>query len=97
MSAPVVTSRWPDITVYCAVVVAFVGMLFSAYRQIQIGHSELLYVPIAISFIASLFGIVMGIRLAYLRGKVMWMLPVALALTALMALLAIVASSLGTN
>jgi hypothetical protein len=79
----------------CAVAVALVGMVVAGVLHAQIGRSLLLSVLIAASFTAALVGAIGGLVLANARRNVMWILAVALSMTALLALLAIVVSSFG--
>ena len=96
MSAAIVARRqWPAVAIACAVAIALVGMLVAEVLHAQIGRSILLAGFVAVSFIASLLGAVGGLILANTRRNVMWMLAVALSMTAFLALLAIVLSLLG--
>jgi hypothetical protein len=95
MSAAVPRSSWPLLAIPCAVAIAVVGMLVAGVLHAQIGRSMLLTGFVGVSFIASLLGAVGGLILANTRRNVMWMLAVALSMTAFLALLAIVLSLLG--
>jgi hypothetical protein len=95
MSAVVARSSWPLFAIPVAVVVALVGMVVAGVWHVQIGRSPLLTALIALSFVASLIGAVGGLILANVRRNVMWILAVALSMTALLALLATVLSSFG--
>ena len=96
MSAAIVARRqWPAVAIACAVAIALVGMLVAGVLHAQIGRSILLAGFVAVSFIASLLGAIGGLILANTRRNVMWMLAVALSMTAFLALLAIVLSLLG--
>jgi len=86
---------WPLYAIPGAVAIALVGMAVAAVQHAQIGHSPLLAALIGVSFIASLVGAVGGLILANLRRNVIWILAVALSMTALLALLATVLSSFG--
>jgi len=91
----VARSSWPLFVVPLAVAIALVGMLVAGVQHAQIGHSASLTALIAVSFVAALAGAVGGLILANTRRNVMWILAVALSMTALLALLAIVLSSFG--
>ena len=95
MSAAVARSQWPVVAIACAVAIALTGMLVAGVLHAQIGRSILLAGFVAVSFIASLLGAAGGLILANTRRNVMWMLAVALSMTAFLALLAIVLSLLG--
>jgi len=94
MSA-VARSSWAAVAIPCAVAIAIVGMLVAGVLHAQISHSALLAGFVAVSFAAALFGAVGGLILANTRRNVMWILAVALSMTALLALLAVVLSLLG--
>jgi len=95
MSTVVVRSSWPSFAIPVAVVVALIGMVAAGVWHVQIGRSPLLTALIALGFVASLIGAVGGLVLANTRRNVMWILAVALSMTALLALLATVLSTLG--
>jgi hypothetical protein len=86
---------WPLFAIPCAVTIALGGMLVAGVQHTQIGRSPLLTALIATSFAAALVGAVGGLVLANTRRNVMWILAVALSMTALLALLATVLSSFG--
>ena len=86
---------WPVYAIPCAVAVALAGMAIAGVLHAQVGRSLLLSILIAASFAASLVGAVGGLILANTRRNVMWILAVALSMTALLALLAIVLSAFG--
>jgi len=95
MSAVVARSSWPLFAIPVAVVIALIGMVVAGVWHVQIGRSPLLTALIALSFVASLIGAIGGLILANVRRNVMWILAVALSMTALLALLATVLSSFG--
>ena len=95
MSATITRSSWPLLAIPFAVAIALVGMVVAGIWHVQIGRSSLLTALIAVSFVAALVGAVGGLILANLRRNVMWILAVALSMTALLALLATVLSSFG--
>jgi hypothetical protein len=86
---------WPLVAVPAAVGVALVGMVVAAVLHAQITRSPPLIALIAVSFAAALAGAAGGLILANTRRNVMWILAVALSMTALLALLATVLSLLG--
>ena len=85
---------WPVFAVPGAVVFALVGMAIAGAQHALIGASTTINVLVGISMVAALVGAIGGLVLANVRRNVMWILPVALATTALLALIAIVISSL---
>ena len=95
MNAVVARSSWPLWAVPLAVAIALVGMIVAGVWHAQIGRSALLTAMIAVGFVAALTGAIGGLVLANTRRNVMWMLAVALSMTALLALLATVLSSFG--
>jgi len=95
MSAVVARSSWPLFAIPVAVVIALIGMVVAGVWHAQIGRSPLLTALIVLSFVASVIGAVGGLILANVRRNVMWILAVALSMTALLALLATVLSSFG--
>ena len=95
MNAVVARGSWSLFAVPGAVVVALIGMVVAGVWHAQIGHSTLLTVLVVVSFAASLIGAVGGLVLANTRRNVMWILAVALSMTAFLALLATVLSLLG--
>jgi hypothetical protein len=95
MSAAVARNSWPLVGISFAVTIALVGMVVAGVWHVQIGRSPLLTALIAVSFLASVVGAVGGLILANVRRNVMWILAVALSMTALLALLATVLSSFG--
>jgi hypothetical protein len=94
MNALGVRSSWPLFAIPFAVAIALVGMVIAGVLHTQIGHSSWLSVVIGAGFVASLIGAVGGLVLANTRRNVMWILAVALSMTALLALLATVLSTL---
>lgn len=88
--------RWIAATL-SATVVSAVGTLVAAVLHAQIGQSVPLAVLIAISFLASLGSAIGALLLAGWRRNVLWLIALAVSMTALMGLLATVVSSLGTN
>jgi hypothetical protein len=96
MNAAVARSRsWPLYAIPFAVAVGLLGMGVAGALHAQIGRSVLLSGMIVTSIAASLIGAIGGLILANTRRNVMWILAVALSMTALLALLAIVVSTLG--
>jgi hypothetical protein len=95
MSIAVARSSWPTLAISCAVAIALAGMVVAGVLHAQIGRSALLTAFVAVSFVASLAGAVGGLVLANTRRNVMWILAVALSMTAFLALLATVLSLLG--
>ena len=75
--------------------IALVGMVVAGVWHTQIGRSQPLTALITLSFVAALGGAIGGLVLANTRRNVMWILAVALSMTALLALLATVLSSFG--
>jgi len=95
MNAVVARSSWPLFVIPLAVALALLGMVVAGVWRGQIGQSPPLTALIATSFLASAIGAVGGLILANTRRNVMWILAVALSMTALLALLAIVLSTFG--
>ena len=95
MNAVAARSLWPPVAISFAVAIALVGMIVAGVWHVQIGRSPLLTGLIAVSFLASIVGAVGGLILANVRRNVMWILAVAVSMTALLALLATVLSSFG--
>jgi hypothetical protein len=95
VNAVVVRSSWPLFAISFAVAIALVGMVVAGVWHAQIGHSPPLVALIVVSFVASLVGAAGGLVLANTRRNVMWILAVALSMTAFLALLATVLSLLG--
>ena len=95
MNAIVARGSWSLFAVPVAVVIALVGMIIAGVWHAQIGHSPPLTMLIVVSFVASVIGAVGGLVLANTRRNVMWILAVALSMTALLALLATVLSTFG--
>ena len=95
MNAVAARRSWPVIAIPCATAIALVGMVVAGVLHAQIGHSMLLAAFVAVSFVAALIGAAGGLILANTRRNVMWILALALSMTAFLALLAIVISLLG--
>ena len=95
MNTVAARSSWPLLVIPLAVTIALVGMTVAGVWHAQIGRSAPLTVLIAVSFIAALGGAIGGLILANTRRNVMWILAVALSMTAFLALLATVLSLLG--
>jgi hypothetical protein len=76
-----------------AVAIALIGMFAAFVLRAQIGHSVWLAVLIGLGFAASFAGAIGGLLLADRRRNVMWILALAVSMTALIALLATVVSS----
>jgi len=94
MNAAIARSFWLFV-IPLAVAIALFGMVVAGVWHAQIGRSPPLTALIAVSFVASAIGAVGGLILANTRRNVMWILAVALSMTALLALLATVLSSFG--
>ena len=95
MSAAIARSSWPLFAISFAVAIALIGMVVAGVWHAQIGHWPALTALIVVGFFASAAGAVGGLVLANTRRNVMWILAVALSMTAFLALLAIVISTLG--
>jgi len=83
-------AKWPLIAVPAVVAFAFLGMIVTVFLHAEVRTSLDLQILIGVSALASIAGVVGGLLLASARRNVMWILAVALAVTALMALLATV-------
>ena len=95
MSTLAVSNKsWPVYVVVAAVVLAALGMVATATLHAQLGKSALLDALAAASFAAAFGGALGALILANTRRNVMWILGVAVAMTVLLALVAIVLSSL---
>ena len=97
MSATAAGRAWPGYAVIAAVSFALAGMVTAAFWYERISASLLLDAVIAASFACALFGAIGGLVLANTRRNVMWILAVAVATTALLALLATVLSAVATS
>ena len=95
MSVATARISWPVVAVPCAAAIALLGMIVAGVLHAQIARSPLLTGFVAVSFAAALFGAGGGLILANTRRNVMWMLAVAVSMTAFLALLATVLSLLG--
>ena len=82
--------KWPLVAVPGVVAFALLGMIVTVLLHAQVRTSLELQVLIGMSVLASIAGAIGGLLLASARRNVMWILAVALAVTALMALLATV-------
>jgi hypothetical protein len=85
---------WPVYGVHASVVLAALGMITTATLHAQLGKSIFLDALAVASFAAALGGAVGALILANTRRNVMWILAVAISMTVLLALVAIVLSSL---
>jgi hypothetical protein len=85
---------WPVYAVVAAVVLAALGMIATATLHAQLGKSVLLDGLAMASFAAAFAGALGALILANTRRNVMWILAVAISMTVLLALVAIVLSSL---
>jgi hypothetical protein len=94
MSALVRNKPWPVYAVPVIVLLAAIGMIATATLHAQLGKSAWLDTVAALSFAAAFAGAVGSLILANTRRNVMWILPVAIAMTELLALLAMVLSNL---
>jgi hypothetical protein len=88
---------WPVYAVYAAVVLALIGMIATATLHAQLGKSVVLDALAVASFVAALVGALGALILANTRRNVMWILAVAISMTALLALVAIVLSTLAVG
>lgn len=88
------SSTWPLYAVPAAALLSVLGMLLAGLWHAQIGRSALVDTLVAASFIAALGGAIGGLVLANTRRNVMWILAVAVSMTALLALLALILASL---
>ena len=82
--------KWPLFAVPALVAFALLGMSITVLLHAEVRTSLALQVLIGMIFLAALGGVIGGLLLASARRNVMWILAVALAVTALMALLATV-------
>jgi hypothetical protein len=87
-------ASWSVYAVPGLIGLAAIGMLVTATLHAQLGKSVLLDSVAVASFAASFIGAVGALILANTRRNVMWILPVAIAMTVLLALLAIILSAL---
>jgi hypothetical protein len=95
MSALVASNRsWPVYAVLAAMLLAAFGMITTATLHAQLGKSVLLDGLATASFAAAFGGALGALILANTRRNVMWILAVAISMTVLLALVAIVLSSL---
>jgi len=85
---------WTVYAVPGVILLAAIGMIVTATLHAQLGKSALLDAVVIVSFAAAFAGAVGSLILANTRRNVMWILPVAIAMTVLLALLAIVLSTL---
>ena len=85
---------WPVYAVVASVVLAALGMIATATLHAQLGKSVLLDALVVASFAAAFGGALGALILANTRRNVMWILAVAVSMTVLLALVAIVLSSL---
>lgn len=95
MSTLVASNKsWPVYAVIGSVILAALGMIATATLHAQLGKSVLLDVLAAASFAAAFGGALGALILANTRRNVMWILGVAVSMTVLLALVAIVLSAL---
>ncbi len=85
--------RWPLVVVPVLVAFAVLDMAVTVVFHADVQTSFALQVLIGASALAAVGGVIGGLLLASARRNVMWILAVALAITALMALLATVVQS----
>jgi len=85
---------WPAYGVHASVILAALGMIMTATLHAQLGKSVWLDAMAVASFAAAFVGAVGALILANTRRNVMWILAVAVSMTVLLALVAIVLSSL---
>jgi hypothetical protein len=88
---------WPAYAVYAAVLLAALGMIVTATLHAQLGKSILLAALVVASFVAAFGGALGALILANTRRNVMWILAVAISMTVLLALIAIVLSELAAG
>lgn len=95
MSALALRDRpWPVYAVLALVALATIGMFVTGALHAQIGKSAWLDGTAAASFLAALAGAIGALILANTRRNVMWILGVAVAMSVLLGVLAIVLSEL---
>ena len=95
MSTLVTRNRsWPVYAVPVTVLLATIGMITTATLHAQLGKSVLLDALVVASFVAAFAGALGALILANTRRNVMWILAVAISMTVLLALAAIVLSAL---
>ena len=80
-----------------ATTVALAGTLVAAALHAQIWLSTWLEALMAVSFVASIVGAIGGLLMASRRRNVMWILAVAVSMTAMLALFAGAVVSFGMN
>ena len=88
---------WPVYAVHASVLLAALGMITTATLHAQLGKSVLLDALVVASFAAAFVGALGALILANTRRNVMWILPVAISMTVLLALAAIVLSALAVG
>ena len=88
---------WPVYAVHAAVILALAGMIATAALHAQLGKSFLMDALVVASFAAAFGGALGALILANTRRNVMWILAVAISMTSLLALAAIVLSSLAVQ
>jgi hypothetical protein len=89
-------SRWTFATLV-AVAVAVIGMIAAFALQSHSGRSAALAVIIAAGVVAAFVGAIGGLLLANWRRNVMWILAVAVSMTAMLALFAGAVVSFGMD
>ena len=77
--------------------IAVIGMIAAFALQAHSGRSQALAVLMAASVVAALVGAIGGLLLANRRRNVMWILAVAVSMTAMLALFAGAVVSFGMN
>ena len=80
-----------------AATVAVICMVAAPFMQAQSGRSATLATVMAVGIAASFVGALGGLLLANRRRNVMWILAVAVSMTAMLALLATAVVSFGMN
>jgi hypothetical protein len=85
------------IATLAAATVAVLCMIAATFMQAQSGRSATLAAVMTVGFVASFVGALGGLLLANRRRNVMWILAVAVSMTAMLALLATAVVSFGMN
>ena len=88
---------WPVYAVPASVLLATLGMIMTATLHAQLGKSVLLDALVVASFAAAFVGALGALILANTRRNVMWILAVAISMTVLLALAAVVLSALAVG
>ena len=97
MNAVAVTGSKLVFATLATATVAVICMIAAPFMQAQSGRSATLAVLMGIGIAASFVGAISGLLVANRRRNVMWILAVAVSLTAMLALLATAVVSFGMN